>query len=378
VGANPYAYGNDDPLDKTDPSGHAPVDPGGCYAGLASLDPWEILFQTLFGDCVQVLPGGDCNGAMYGGNGQPCPGVCKQDPGIRGCPRITLPGGPVTHNPPPKSRATLTGILRGRGSSGSHGRGKPTSRPPALHNPDPKTINVPPQGQTPPPGDTETPEPGTKGPDSGPGDTPDPTEPIGLPNPDEQDPIYHPTEQPQDPDTRTQPMPPDQLPVPLPNPYEMAQDACFDDGTPSEPVYLPMQGAVDNGKKGQRATGVIACLTQVGVTDKSAPKSPFGCDSTTMNKSHLLARSLGGTSEVKNIVPLYKAINAPLMYWGYEEKVAAAVDSGQRVLYEVLPVYDGNAAIPWAVEIHARGSGGFSCDVILYNQAGKSGQRSTC
>lgn len=114
------------------------------------------------------------------------------------------------------------------------------------------------------------------------------------------------------------------------------------------------------------------------MTDNREPAVPFGYDSSTMHRSHLLACSLGGTSDVQNIVPLYAFVNTPLMYRGYEAAEARAVRSGQRVFYEAQPLYDGNSPIPWSVQIHARGSGGFTCDVILYNQAGKGGQRSTC
>ncbi|NUP45883.1 MAG: hypothetical protein HOW97_01000 [Catenulispora sp.] len=165
-------------------------------------------------------------------------------------------------------------------------------------------------------------------------------------------------------------------------PDESERSNCHGGGA-SSVFYMPLdyQG---------RAQGVVACLNYVGFnytnpdgsmakdvpqTDivgsgtlwppttpgfwESNPKGwTLGSDPR-MQRGHLLARQLGGAGDDRrNLVPLYAAVNAPIMS-GYETEVANAIQAGQTVYYTVTPQYEGDDPIPVSITMNAVTADGF-------------------
>ncbi|WP_406046323.1 DNA/RNA non-specific endonuclease [Micromonospora sp. NBC_00898] len=80
-----------------------------------------------------------------------------------------------------------------------------------------------------------------------------------------------------------------------------------------------------------------------------------------MHSGHLIARSLGGAgassdpNAPKNLVPLYKTVNTPVMYWTVENYVTQRVKTGETVYYQVSPLYSGSNPVPYAVKAYVAG-----------------------
>jgi len=55
---------------------------------------------------------------------------------------------------------------------------------------------------------------------------------------------------------------------------------------------------------------------------------------------------------------------------GFENQIRAAVEQGQIVTMEVVPVYSGTQPIPRGITITARGDRGFELAVTVLNQGG--------
>lgn len=86
-------------------------------------------------------------------------------------------------------------------------------------------------------------------------------------------------------------------------------------------------------------------------------------------RGHLLGNQLGGTGkDARNLVTLYQnPVNTPVMR-GFEDSVRAAVEGGQVVRYQAIPIYEGTNLIPTGVTLRARGIGGFNMDVSVINR----------
>lgn len=86
-------------------------------------------------------------------------------------------------------------------------------------------------------------------------------------------------------------------------------------------------------------------------------------------RGHLIAKLLGGSgSETRNLVTLIQnPTNTPVMS-AFERQIATAVEDGQVVELTAQPIYRGAEAMPRAVTLSARGSGGFQLDVTVLNQ----------
>jgi RHS repeat-associated protein len=71
------------------------------------------------------------------------------------------------------------------------------------------------------------------------------------------------------------------------------------------------------------------------------------------DKGHLVASVLGGAggTQWKNMVPLYRSVNYPTMYWDVENRAQAAALGGGCVQYWVAPEYTGNHYFPDCVGI---------------------------
>ncbi|MEV0775967.1 DNRLRE domain-containing protein [Streptomyces sp. NPDC050428] len=125
-----------------------------------------------------------------------------------------------------------------------------------------------------------------------------------------------------------------------------------------------------------RATGVRACLTggdfgwvdgKTGEIKGNAdselrgtpvPRPPDGNPLWTppgmrpgMHRGHLLANSLGGTgTDRRNLVPLYAKANLSTMR-RVETMIAARLEGGDTIYYQVTPSYRGNTGAPYKLDI---------------------------
>ncbi|WP_353944337.1 DNA/RNA non-specific endonuclease [Streptomyces sp. HUAS MG91] len=78
-----------------------------------------------------------------------------------------------------------------------------------------------------------------------------------------------------------------------------------------------------------------------------------------MNRGHLLARQLGGSgTDRRNLVPLYRNANSPVMS-GAEQRIADAIAAGNTVYYSSIPIYENSTnPIPSGVTMTAYTSTG--------------------
>jgi hypothetical protein len=144
-------------------------------------------------------------------------------------------------------------------------------------------------------------------------------------------------------------------------------------------------GSIDYGAIDElgRPTGIRAVLTNGMVGDDLGTMArrqiiPPGYTPQVppLARGHLLGRQLGGSGDVyENLVTLFQnETNVPLMS-GIEDSVRAAVEGGQRVTYEVTPIYEGGQVVPARLHIRAIGepsaAGGeaLNIDVVIDNAA---------
>ncbi len=144
-------------------------------------------------------------------------------------------------------------------------------------------------------------------------------------------------------------------------------------------------GSIDYGTidpvTGQRS-GVVATLVpamiaaadddRLGSPAKSSIRPPGFEELPQRNRArgHLLGRQFGGSGDLpENLVALYQTrANSPVMR-DYENAIAAAVEAGETIRYEILPVYTAPDATgaPGEVRLRATGDRGFDLDVTVAN-----------
>ncbi|MNI73935.1 hypothetical protein D3C73_1299830 [compost metagenome] len=126
-----------------------------------------------------------------------------------------------------------------------------------------------------------------------------------------------------------------------------------------------------------RPTGVTATITKDMIGTGSIPSQSIippgflggGPGSPKHARGHLLGNQLGGSGkDARNLVTLYQTpVNTPVMR-GYESAVRRAVDRGEVVRYQSIPIYDGNVLMPTGVTLKARGTNGYMLDVSIINK----------
>ncbi|KAA2253340.1 RHS repeat-associated core domain-containing protein [Solihabitans fulvus] len=199
---NPYAFGNDDPLNNTDPSGHSACgrsNRGGSRVGTTARNAprfvsWQDTDRT---GAQDELPLQESPALLDGGDveaGNPFPSWRPQgneqyvhSPGTSayegGPVFVPLPNGQLPEFPMPEMPELPVfspSLLFGLFSAGECDAGEPR-RPTAEDGIDQRPINERPSGQTKQAGERD--EPGTKTSDSGPSDTPANNNAIAKPNP---------------------------------------------------------------------------------------------------------------------------------------------------------------------------------------------------
>jgi hypothetical protein len=123
-----------------------------------------------------------------------------------------------------------------------------------------------------------------------------------------------------------------------------------------------------------RSTGAAATITRdmlrTGTrVSSSVQVAGYGGRAVGHAKGHLIGRLLGGSGDdARNLTTLFQnPANTPVMS-SFERQVARAVEAGQTVRYEVVPIYRGTELVPRAVTMRATGSGGFRLDVTVLNK----------
>ncbi|MBW4717893.1 RHS repeat-associated core domain-containing protein [Saccharothrix obliqua] len=121
-----------------------------------------------------------------------------------------------------------------------------------------------------------------------------------------------------------------------------------------------------------RATGAGGCLTQVRPNKKNkitaaVPGHDAGDEYATA-RGHLVAHSFFGENRRQNLVPLNQpATNSSMMWHGVESKVYARVAAGERVHYRVAPAFYGNELVPRGIGVEVTGSSGYYCKIYIPN-----------
>jgi hypothetical protein len=150
--------------------------------------------------------------------------------------------------------------------------------------------------------------------------------------------------------------------------FESTQDTVVND--PAQQINFTGPGAHPGKRLGwpaERATGGTACLGSLNRDKRKRPQTPVGYVSGQHDRSHLIGHQFGGSNKRINIVPLDKEVNETDML-GVENEIAKAIQNGNRVYYRVVANYtNANDAVPSSVTIHAHGSNGFECDVVIFN-----------
>ncbi|WAG63733.1 DNA/RNA non-specific endonuclease [Clostridium estertheticum] len=126
-----------------------------------------------------------------------------------------------------------------------------------------------------------------------------------------------------------------------------------------------------------RPTGMTATVTKdmIGTGTKASQsiKPPGfaggGPGSLGHARGHLLGKQLGGHGDdPRNLVTLFQnPVNSPVMR-DFESSVRAAVENGEVVRYQSIPIHEGNNLISSGVTMSARGTGGFQLDVTILNR----------
>ncbi|MFC3894924.1 LamG-like jellyroll fold domain-containing protein [Lentzea rhizosphaerae] len=152
------------------------------------------------------------------------------------------------------------------------------------------------------------------------------------------------------------------------NCFESTQDTVEND--PAQQIDFKGPGAYPGkrrGKPAMRATGGTACIGSLNGDKRKSPLTPVGYISGQHDRSHLIGHQFGGSNKRINMVPLDKEVNEVDML-GVENQVAKAIEDGNRMYYRVVANYaKPDDAVPMSITIHARGSNGFRCDVIIKN-----------
>jgi RHS repeat-associated protein len=154
-------------------------------------------------------------------------------------------------------------------------------------------------------------------------------------------------------------------------PEERREQSCVDGSMPHSIWYGPLEpySRVADSVK-WRATGAAACLR---VTRPSAPRTPptpegFGSDDPLANaRGHLIGYIFFGADVLENFVPINQAkTNSSMMYHGVEKRIRNHVQRGEAIFYQVKPVYVGRDPVPYGIRVQARGRSYF-CAVVIPN-----------
>ncbi|MEV8443463.1 RHS repeat-associated core domain-containing protein [Actinosynnema sp. NPDC051121] len=167
--------------------------------------------------------------------------------------------------------------------------------------------------------------------------------------------------------------------------YDEREDEkkCLNGDMPSTIWYGPL---VDG-----HASGAVACLTGLrGAKRTNLPDPPgFSCENPLATaRGHLIANCLGGEDILVNLVAINQdATNNSQMWHGVEKQVANRLEElDETIYYQVIPNFPEDPAtvekfgkgVPESISIHSVGNKGFACKVVIHNVAAKPADFTGC
>ncbi|WP_178380012.1 DNRLRE domain-containing protein [Cryptosporangium aurantiacum] len=156
------------------------------------------------------------------------------------------------------------------------------------------------------------------------------------------------------------------------SPLRKEERGCLSGEWEGDPIrYWGLDGS---GKEGvDRAMGAEACyqgaLPGGGTPAAELPiagyKKHFG-----LARGHLIGNKLGGDgTRYDNLIPIYQAdTNVRKMFHRWEKDVARRVANEETVFYRVVPLYRGESKIPYAVSMTISSSTGYYHSAEIINQ----------
>jgi hypothetical protein len=143
-----------------------------------------------------------------------------------------------------------------------------------------------------------------------------------------------------------------------PAPMNNRRSGCLNGQGPSYVTYWPGQQTY----YGYRAMGADACYTNRVIPPGGSPATynPDGLRDPLI-RGHLIAHSLGGDGGNRdNIVPITQnPTNVQNMYHRMEKDVLKHVRAGETVYYQVVPLYNGDSVVPYALVMTAQSDTGW-------------------
>ncbi|MGK5531389.1 DNA/RNA non-specific endonuclease, partial [Streptomyces sp. URMC 129] len=153
------------------------------------------------------------------------------------------------------------------------------------------------------------------------------------------------------------------------------RNSCERDLPSGDPsfYYAPMT-RFGPGPNDCRATGAVGVIDSFDIRPwRLDPKwKPAGYERLPVKNRaalHLIGNQLGGADgTLRNFVAGYQnPANHPHMS-ALESEIRAAAESGETVMYAVVPIYREDPAIPEEIRMRAIGSGGFELACVVYNR----------
>src|SRR5262245_16767364 len=148
-------------------------------------------------------------------------------------------------------------------------------------------------------------------------------------------------------------------PSTTPPPPPLGPFPCWSDLKPGQIDY----GSI---RANEQRTGIRVILTKDMVgknsegTDANQSIRPPGFAGGDQNhaRGHLLGKQLGGSGDDKRnlVTTVHIGCNTPFMS-KFEGEVRKAVESGQNVAYQVVPIYEAGNDIPIGITMQAKGDG---------------------
>jgi hypothetical protein len=133
------------------------------------------------------------------------------------------------------------------------------------------------------------------------------------------------------------------------------KDTVTNKPVPDSASASPFGYAADNPLNGTDPTGHMGCPLFICIAGNSSPRDGNGSATTPMDRSHLLAWSLGGKNDRRNLVPLYASANQGFgadQMRGIETQITKTLVT-QKVYFFASPIYSGsgNPYIPEAIDV---------------------------
>lgn len=128
-------------------------------------------------------------------------------------------------------------------------------------------------------------------------------------------------------------------------------------------------GSLDHHK---RATGAGGCLSQVRPSKKNRIRTKVAghdpADPYAEARAHLVAHSFYGENRKQNLVPFNQAKgNSSMMWHSVEKMIYNRIVGGERIYYRVTPAFHADELVPRGIGVEAYGSNRYYCKTFIPN-----------